>query len=163
MLGCLPRVLDRENGASAWGHPQMFAPDLRNSAICGKGQYCFVTLISGGTLLQANDRLTFLPQCGSGDFLSGFPSNYLTTSSGMLFQFPVTDILFAEPGMNRMCWCRWVGWFGCLFLRLVGLLLHTCWFERGESRSVWLFLLLCSSCLTPCFHCSGLGCRSEHQ
>lgn len=81
-------------------------PKNGNSGICGKGQFCWATLMSGGTQLAAGDRLTFLPSCGTGEFLTGLPAPYLTTQNGFDFFFPVDDLLFVEPGMNRMCWCR---------------------------------------------------------
>lgn len=76
------------------------------SIYCYKGQTCQPTLSNGGTVLLAGDRLSFMQQCGSGNFLSGLPEpGYAETVDGSSFTFLKGD-LQSEPGMFRVCWCR---------------------------------------------------------
>ena len=71
----------------------------------------YAFLVNGGTLLAADDRLSFMPNCGSSGFISGLPSSYMITAGDNFTytfaeQHSLAALLSAEPGMYRMCWCR---------------------------------------------------------
>ena len=65
-------------------------------------------LLNGGTLLEADDRVSFMPACGSSDFIDGLPLTYMNTfgEDNKTYHFVGDGFLTAEPGMYRMCWCR---------------------------------------------------------
>ena len=88
------------------GYLAVHGPVGGESIYCYKGQSCQPTLSNGGTVLLSGDRLSFMQQCGSGNFLSGLPEpGYADTLDGSSFNFLKGD-LQSEPGMFRVCWCR---------------------------------------------------------